>query len=773
MKSSPLQLLLTLILGVLIGSGAVYFLKQGSSPTSHASGGLGPGSGAGLGPPEGGELSGPTGASILRELPKVAPVGLQEPKVQDAEVRDLVQGLEVSKVQSAKGSGVIQGFVVDSEGNPLPGVSLRIRKLSGLGYFVGSSTRGGALPKRKTLEEVVRRAAENHYKGLANTRDVLTDSSGAYRFVDLADARWTLQAFCEGYELKPNKPVRDLAIGMDVNFEASRLIEVSLEVYLPSGELANEAVLLVTPPGETRPERLGWKPEEAFLRVTPGAYKINAIGGEIYNYVSSELTSEEQELQFGFEEKPSTLRFDLVPRLGIRGQVGLAEGDPVPDRMMVKMLALAPEQEIDLELLSKSREAASVTPGSEYSFQDLEPGRYVVGLARGHNHPIGAHMEVQVSTKTESCDLILPPIDRDRVLRVMVLDDQGDQAEGVTFSFESEINGRARSRRIDSIRDADRAYLLNVPAAHFEDYFGSQATETQYSLEVNHKELGKQVVALAAGQTDITATFVSPGALTVTILAYQGSGMEGRVSLGLTPITDTPGAFYYPTRDSKLKPNGTQTFQGLAPGAYKVSLTVTPKGQDGMMVYSDNSVQSIEVQVRSGDNQAQITLPALYDLNVAFPDGKEGDRMSLQAKNGGRIPNFRMAQLGADRYARWKDIPAGEYTLGMLTGRRGHMEITIPCGEIEFIPMKVNAFSVNITDPNGTLAQAGLQSGDLIIGQNGEEFSVTADSIPLQNLIRSKAIKLNLIVLRGSKRLEFPVTGGKEVFGATLEPTKR
>jgi hypothetical protein len=65
----------------------------------------------------------------------------------------------------------------------------------------------------------------------------------------------------------------------------------------------------------------------------------------------------------------------------------------------------------------------------------------------------------------------------------------------------------------------------------------------------------------------------------------------------------------------------------------------------------------------------------------------------------------------------------------------------------------VNALRVEVEDPAGDLASAGLRDGDLIVGVDGQEFEDTSRMRALMTLARKKP-EAALAVIRGATRLE-------------------
>ncbi|MSR47796.1 MAG: PDZ domain-containing protein [Planctomycetes bacterium] len=81
-----------------------------------------------------------------------------------------------------------------------------------------------------------------------------------------------------------------------------------------------------------------------------------------------------------------------------------------------------------------------------------------------------------------------------------------------------------------------------------------------------------------------------------------------------------------------------------------------------------------------------------------------------------------------------------------------------PTGAVRFKPTVQNALSVWITKPDGRLAKAGFQSGDIVVAVDGKRFdSATAMQETISSLLEKKAIAFG--VVREGEDVELVVDG--------------
>ena len=106
------------------------------------------------------------------------------------------------------------------------------------------------------------------------------------------------------------------------------------------------------------------------------------------------------------------------------------------------------------------------------------------------------------------------------------------------------------------------------------------------------------------------------------------------------------------------------------------------------------------------------------------------------------------------------------------------MTVTIPGPEVVFKASAYNALQVTISDPDGSLAKAGLVDGDLVVAVNGTEFKGAAQMQLLFGGAMAKG-EATLSIVRAGRTLELTVNlrevmqgnGGKT--GGMVRPTTR
>lgn len=782
MGTSNGRFLLGLLLGALLGGLLAHFLAGGSDAPIPASAGLSPGE----------SLSPAVDKNVASENRQL-PVGTHNPErevaraqsasvpaalVSDREVQELMAGLAEASAKSASGNGTIHGHVLDEEGQAVPNVVVRLAAQSTRMSGAKTDSVAAGAPVLDSLAETVRKAAERYNESTANRRQIKTNAGGAYSISNLANSKWTVTAYLPGYVLSADGPSRSVRVGSEVDFTATHVIEIPTQVLTPAGtpaETASIMALLVTG-SSTRGTSYTWSEQAAFLRLVPGEYEVTAYSPHSGSTNTAEFASESQKITVEAGTTPTKLRLELRGRPGIVGYVNVAKGDPNTSTLRVHLMPLGAQQEVDLLQLANSSQTSSSRKGSEYTFTDLEPGRYVVGAARGRGSPILQHKVVEVLHTKVQCNLDLPALDLTETLRVTVLGSSGEHLNKVRFILTVKRKGSSRSGGMQAMRDKVGSYLLEFSAEAHKSYFGEEADSATFELQANHEDYGPQTVELNRGQTELKMAFVTPGTLEVTVAGYQGSGYEGRLQVTASLKTgDTARNFYSssfsPSGGNNLTAEGVQTITSLTPGSYTVTLAAKPKGTSDNW-FQSNELESIEMEVLPGENSLRMRIPSLYGLRVHDADGKEGSHMSLGPMNGNNpFGNGSGATIDANGYGNFEDLRAGDY---ILHSQGGQMNISVPCGEVEFEAVKLNALRVTIHDTGGDLAKQGFRNGDLVIGQDGEEFGDEPDFGLLGQLTRSKSVEVNFLVLRGDKRLEILVKGSElgdwQAMGGNMSP---
>ncbi|MCP5023927.1 MAG: hypothetical protein GY930_19445 [bacterium] len=715
-------------------------------------------------------------SGTVREQPAKAPVA----KVTRSEAEDLVNGLQVASVKQVDGEGSITGRVVDEDGAPLANVVVR---LNGRGSNSMNTTSpasvGQGAPELPSLTDAVRIAAQRHKTQRANSRETETDGQGGFRFEKLEDRKWSVSAFAVGYIVKADSSYWDISVGSEVDFTAKKVLGVQVEVLMPDGSSADKAHLNVRPRSDQgRMTNYEWSAEEPFLRLVEDRYDIRCYSSDADSLKEAELASETQKLDLKAGQTPEGLTFQLVSRNRITGRIEAPKEYPSDSQFMIRLMGLSEGQEVDLKALGDSEKEAWGRPGAEFSFTDLDPGRYVIGAAIGWSGKVVCHQVLELSSGAEIIILEIPPLDGLGALRVTVSDDQGKPLDGVNFSVRKKRDGGSSSNGVNAIQTRDAAYMVTIPQEMHDDYFGATPAGTQFSVSVRHNEYGAREIPLTPGQTELAVSFVAPGVLIVEVPGYAGSDYEGRLSLSIDKKSGEMGRYRYSgSRRDRIDSEGVRIFEGLEPGMYSITMQLTSSGSRRSRSRSQQ-VASIEVQVRGGENRAQIPIPSLYPLRVHWSDGKEGSTLRLSRIDvDGSRDSMGRKDIDAAGIAMWEDLPAGQYSLVSRSNGSSMMDIMVPTGEIEFIPKVVNAYRVTVTNVEGAFAKAGFVDGDLIIGAGGKEFATQAEFQVVFQRMRVKTEEIDLLVLRGSKRVTIPIKGGDSQSwrntGVSFEPATR
>ncbi|MBL4770712.1 MAG: hypothetical protein JKY61_06135 [Planctomycetes bacterium] len=780
MKNNNAQLVLTLFLGVMLGSGVGYLLFGTGSAQMESAIGLS-NSTAAMEP----EARTPVSDAVdlrssaeeaVRAKPMKAPVA----QVSVMEASALLGSVEVAEVAVEEGQGTVFGRIVDEAGQAMAGAVVRLRGRPGRIPSSSPSNIGQGAPERDSLKETVRKAAQSYHDQRARRREVTTDAHGQYRFEGLLDQAWTGYAYLEGFVLNADSSSSSVRIGSELNFTAALVQEVPVAILMPDGVAAERAFVVVTALGGRNRDRIyDWSSNEAFMRLVPGRYKVRALSHGTENLDQSELASSTEKVTLEVGVAPEALTLELAPRLGISGYIRASTVGSNQGSYRVRLLALAKDQEVDLELLARSDEDSRARPGRLFAFTDLEPGRYVVGVSRAWGAPIAVHEVVELSDASAEVLLELPEQDLSQILRVVVTEASGEPLDDVNFRIRQKLSTGTSRQSLSGKRDKDGSYLLTIPAQFHEGYFEDGKDGAEYTLTASHDEMGSTETILKRGQTDLVVTFVVPGRLTVTIPGYSGSGYEGRVRVTASKMGEKDlSRSFIRSMKAKISVAGEQVFEGLEPGDYIVYLTISAKGNNRFSWGSDDSVNSIEMSVREGENSVQLTIPNLYPLRVHWADGKVGKSLHLSiigAKN--QYGGYSGGTLDGDLVASWEDLPAGDYRVQYYSGMSKIMNVTIPCGEIDFTPMLINAMSISITALDGNLAKAGFRDGDLVIGADGKEFERQADIMGLSRIMMEPGEIVDCMVQRGNIVLTIQLKpsgiGDWEDMGGSMTPTTR
>jgi hypothetical protein len=744
------------LLGIGLGFGSSLLLVRGGDPVDDrvlGSPGTAPGPEAPTAPkgPSGGDT-----AETAPAPPEDAPVR----EMKDGELLGVLSKIRTGRI--APGSGRISGTVKTRDGRPVQGVLVRSTRVDEETRR-GGYKRGSGPPAEKDLETQVRELVRRYQRDTATRREALTGADGRYVLTGLAEGKYWLRAYKEGWEIQQSRPSRtwEHKPPATVDFRAKLLLPVPVRVLGPDGSAPERCIIDVrkTRGGRSYSSRKeGWKPGEPVLRLSPGTHGLVAVA-------SDDDTLRSEEVKITLEEGATPLEVTLVLKgaVGMRGSVRLPSGWQI-DQLWVRYIQTAAGAEPDLKLLVARGKYVHLDSGEERSFKvtDLEAGTYLVGVT-GQSHRILAHTFVEVTDVMAEVSLVVPEFKPEDYVVVRVFGPDGTSLKDVTFQggMRSAYGNWSSGAMAIPQKDGSFRVLHPQEPRHGGVTGGEGADEkAKCFLTVQSEKHGKREVEYDPATTrDLTVKFQSPAHLEVTIPGYKGSEYVGKLAL-LLPKRGEKGSghraySHMGSEEKGLSSEGVQSFGPVEPGEYDVVLYLRTSDSWSQQI----PIRRSPVSLTAGKNAATVKIPPLYSLTVTFEKAGKNDRIYFSPAEGRRWETWGIQKnVGAEGKLTFENLPEGKYKIQKWGGTdAGTMEVSVP-GQtfVAFQAKAVNALRVTVTDPGGVLGQAGLRTGDLIIGMDGMEFqNLTHMQMLLYASMGKEKAKLNL--LRDGRTLEIEV----------------
>ncbi len=625
-----------------------------------------------------------------------------------ATLADALAAITVDRVRG--GNGSITGRITDESGSGVGGVVIR-----GYAKRDRASASDGGPPVRKSLETKVRDVVEAHHYGRALDAETTTAADGRYTLSGIGDARYSVRAYREGYELSAANWQRasDAAAGDEIDFRAKRKFGIEVAVRLPDGSVPDRASIRAIVAQISF--ELDWTPESPRLQLESGVYGLVALAGE-----RQEFASREVRVSVGERGSDDSVTLDLVARNGILGEVSIPEGEGsrqwISVRIMKTVDGVMPSPE---QLTGEGRQAVVHEFDPEFSFYDIAPGTYAVGVARG-NETIRDVESVIVANDVVRVDLTLPSLaESGAIVLYAYAPDGSELTSGVTATVEvREANGASFSTQVTVSARPEGGHWLALDAAVRGNGNVGDFEDAVTELTVVSAKYGAETTTVRVGEdSEITVRFTDPAELLVTLAGYAGSGHEGELVARLGESNPNQSVAF--RAEQSFDVEGRMRLGPVQPGSYQVELR-TRTGER----YWSRLVSSTPVTLVSGTNEITLEIPALYTLIVRVPEGSKSRSFSL-ANEAEESWSGASAEVNDAGQAVFRKVAAGTYTLmdesDMMSGV---MTVRIPDQlDVSFEPAPVNALRVTITDPDGGLAEAGFRDGDIVIGLDGKEFT--------------------------------------------------
>ncbi len=668
----------------------------------------------------------------------------------------------------AAGTATITGRVIDSEGKGLAGVAVRSNPMFDADEG-RESTRGKGFEPIRSLDEEVQRAISEYKKNAAARAEAVTDADGRYELKGVSAGRNWVTAARDGlvFDATGSSYAKG---GETLDFVATSVVEVPIEILLPDGSPAQRANLRVdTERMRTSPEL--WTSAKPRIVCKPGSYTLRAeiVQAQFKaNGITEECASPATPVEISADHNEK-ITLKLESRTGIRGTVLPSPDLVAGQNLRVRCVDLPANGEFDPKKLGDSNDGSWTTIGGTFEFFDLKPGRKELCVFVEWRGAVIHHQPVDVKPGVSQVSIDLSKIDTSKFVLATLTDAGGKPVKGDNFSAEIQSERNSRSSEISSLERRDRKVWL-VPDSDAADYLAGKKVGAKMTLDIQTQKYGMKKVDVAPGTRTLDVKFEKPAYLEVTIAGYPGSPYEGKINVSVQKADGESGRrFYYGGDDHKVKPDGTIKLGPEAPGDYMVVMTARNSDENQ---WEQTTLVNQKITLVEGTNRVTLAIPSLSKLTVVI-NGEAAGQLYMMSIPAG---DYKSAEI-TDGKAVFENLAPGEYQVTYQEGEKiGSAKVRIPdTSTVTLTPSEPNALAVFVEDTNGALAKAGFHNDDMIIGVDGKEFE--GGSMMAFASIASKE-KSKVVVLRDGKKIELEIAGRDLLrkpgsMGGTLMPTTR
>lgn len=712
-------------------------------------------------PPERGSAaheaeSGPVPA-IAEEDAAAADPAAASADLPDAEEQTLlVRAIEaVDPVDLGDRTGRITGRIALFDGAPLAGVEV--------------TATPGSRPGREdpeNLEGKVRRFIRDEKWRTGLESKGSTGSDGTYLLEGIGELDYRVGAKLSGYKFE-SRGRRASRPGDIVDFIATPVAQIEVMVMSSDGTEPDQATLQVERDRHGTSSYV-WRPKERIQNVDPGVFKVSAS-------VPEGERSEKVEVSAEAGAPPVPVRLVLRTRGSIRGELVLPP-EELDTTVTIYLLPAALKPDATAEDLLTADKKSWTSRGQPFTFDDLDPGGYWIGAARGHEHQgqLPTIQLVEVAESPVDVSIEIEPIPIEDGVLVYVYAPSGALLPdaslnfGVTSPNGSSWGGGMSTRLRDggALLIADR----NIEMGRQQD------SNAKCFVSAHHGVYGEKRVEVSSpyGQR-VEIRYQDPATALVSVAGYVGSAAVGKVQIQLTPDdgTDQRQHYWY-QEETGIDANGEARIGPLVPGPHRLRMNyVDRRGNQ----WSSGLLLELPVTLVSGENRLSVQVPALHTLEVVFPVATASGSVQVKREGeenpyGARHSNF------SEGVARIEGLVAGRYSVqawgeGMKSGTA---LVDVPAsGPFHFEPAPINALRIQVNDDAGPLAQAGFKSGDMIVKINGMPFE-GEEQLAVIGVFLQGAEEVKVTVDRGGEEVELTVDPRKLMRGdpgGSLDPTVR
>jgi hypothetical protein len=198
-------------------------------------------------------------------------------------------------------------------------------------------------------------------------------------------------------------------------------------------------------------------------------------------------------------------------------------------------------------------------------------------------------------------------------------------------------------------------------------------------------------------------------------------------------------------------------FASLTPGSYVLTVSVWGSNETGQ--WSMVQLHKGEVAVRAGTQRITLHMPTRADLVVRCPGVKKDVNATLYGPlldpTADRDSNWWAPQINGkvdgSGQTTFENVVPGHYRLTI--GQRMQL-ITAPCAPVEFAGRIPDRNYFRLQKGDSPLRRAGLRSGDIYVGLDGEAVTIETAQKRIRALGSQKEGTLHLTVERDGRPLE-------------------
>lgn len=534
------------------------------------------------------------------------------------------------------GEGTIAGTARDSGGAAVEGVV--VTALPEAQPF-DLALAGRRLRERphddRVLAEAAREAMEAELWRRRARHVATTGPDGRFELNGLMDARYSLTAFHDRYDVQPASKQRRIVPDAVFDFVARPVRAVRVEVRMPDGAVAEHAWLSWKGPhGDGSGP---WTKEGGTARLPAGECAVRA-----QTWTPEPLQSEEVECPGEDAAPDEPLVLQLAGRRLLTVRLVPAPGIVMPRWVEYRLVPVGPGVEADpVALLKKGgdqRRATASAPGRALWY-DLDPGRYLVAALLGGRRLL-AHAVADVGEGRTELELAMAAPAGEHLL-VRVVGPEGGLPPGqLGLHVVLGSDAAPRYERTQALQREDGTWMVMLDGI---DAKGARAAK----LRVSTLEYGAVLREFRFGDRGpITIRFGKPALLKVEVEGYPGRRGKARVYLGLR---GPRGMVAY----GEVADDGGCKLSGVQPGDYGLVLVVN-RGKDLWSIHQER------VGLKAGEEARSIAVPKLHVLRVRLPDGMRAGKVVLHCADPS-VGAFRREAVVSAGVATFDGIAAGAY----------------------------------------------------------------------------------------------------------------